>query len=135
MDWKAKKLANRNSFPRRRLGRTASNQKLAHDYCVHPLKVAPFFLFNFQRFKQSFEVAFSERLTSLATDNFEKQCRPVLQRFRKDLQQIALIVPVGKQPHLFDLTRIFFDFTYAIPDLFVVRIRNGQEVDAPFAQL
>src|SRR6266516_7527497 len=50
--------------------------------------------------EQRLEVALAESLRAVALDQLEEHRRPVLHRLGEDLQQVAVLVPVGKNAQL-----------------------------------
>jgi hypothetical protein len=58
------------------------------------LQIASRFLFALDGFEECFEIAFAKALRAFALDNLEKERRPILHRFREDLQEITFVIPI-----------------------------------------
>ena len=57
-------------------------------------------LFPFDRLEQGLEVALAEPFRAVPLDQLEEDRRPVLYRLGEDLQQVAVLVPVGQDAEL-----------------------------------
>src|SRR5271170_4277281 len=58
------------------------------------------------RLEQRLEVALAEPLRAMPLDQLEEHRRPVLHRLGEDLQQVAVLVPVGQDPELAQLIHV-----------------------------
>src|SRR5258708_4632502 len=62
------------------------------------LEVTPGRLFALNGFEQRLEIAFSKAFGALSLDDLEEDGGPVLDRFCKYLEEIALFIPIDEDP-------------------------------------
>ena len=95
------------------------------------LQVPASVLFVLEGFEEGLEVALAEALASAAADDLEEEGRPVLQRFREELEEVALVVRVDQDSEIADAFVILLDRLVAVlgedavdplPDGFVVGV-------------
>ena len=70
------------------------------------LQVAALSLLPLDRLEQRLEVALAEPLGPVPLDQLEEHRRPVLDRLGEDLQQVAVLVPVGQDAELAQLIHV-----------------------------
>ena len=66
------------------------------------LEIPPECLLPLDRFEQRLEVALAESPAALALDDLEEERRPILDRAREQLQQVALVVAIDEDAELAD---------------------------------
>src|SRR3954452_11307839 len=98
------------------------------------LEVAPPVLLALDRLEQGLEVAFAEAARAVALDDLEEHGRPVADRLREDLQQVALVVAVDQDAEPAQVIHRLVDLADALRRLVVVRVRRAQELDTAFGE-
>src|ERR1700731_4384664 len=101
----------------------------------YSLQVASSVLLLLQCFKERFEIAFAETLRALALNDFEKESRPVFHRLGKDLEQIALFIPVDQDAQPLQGFEVFVDMAYSIQHRGVIARWYVQEFHAALLQV
>jgi putative peptidoglycan lipid II flippase len=92
------------------------------------LQVAAPGLLPLDRLEQRLEVPLAEPLRSVPLDQLEEHRRPVFHRLGEDLQQVAVLVPVGQDAQLAQLVQRHPRLADPRPELVVVAARGGQEL-------
>src|SRR4029078_12261490 len=98
------------------------------------LEVAAEGLLALDRLEQRFEVPFPEAACAVALYHLEEQRGPVLCGLCKDLQQIAVVVPVDENPQPLESVRILADLSDAFGGILVVGLRRREEEYAELLQ-
>src|SRR6202044_993622 len=80
--------------------------------------------------EQSLEVTLAKAATPLPLDDLVKDSRPILYGTRKNLQHVALVIPIDEYPKTFKLLNRFVDFTDALLEGGVVTVWNRKKTDA-----
>src|SRR5512133_1350697 len=101
---------------------------------VLALQVAAERLLTLQGHEQRLEVALAEPAGAVPLDQLEEHCRPILGHPGEDLQQIALVVPVGEDAQLLEAVQVQLDVAEAVGQLPVVGVGDPHELDAAVAQ-
>src|SRR5215211_9407762 len=99
-----------------------------------PLKVSSHLLFALDGLEQSLEVALAETTRAVALDDLEEHGRPVANRPREDLKQIALVVAVHEDAESAEVVQLLVDLTHPLGHLVVVLLGNVEELDPTLAQ-
>ena len=102
-------------------------------YKVPALQVAAERLLTLQGHEQRLEIAFAEPAGAVPLDQLEEDCRPILGHPGEDLQQMALVVPVGEHAELGQAVEVEVDVAEAAGQLVVVGVGNSQEAGARWA--
>src|SRR5882757_3084752 len=95
---------------------------------VRQLEVAAALLLPLDRLEQRLEVALPEALRAMPLDQLEEHRRPVLHRRGEDLQQVAVLVPVGEDAQLTQLTQRHPGLADPVAQILVVRVRGAQKL-------
>jgi len=66
------------------------------------------FLLPLNSLKQSLKIAFPERLGAFPLDDFVKNGRAILYRFRENLEQITFFIPINQNIEPFKFVDVFF---------------------------
>lgn len=107
------------------------------------LQVPSLLLLQFQRLEEGLEVALSEGLRAAAADDLEEERRAILEGLGEELEEVALIVGIDEDAEVADLGVVFLDgcvaalgehLVDAVPDLLVVGVGDGEELDAAAAE-
>jgi hypothetical protein len=123
-------------------GRSYPSRRRADDF-DGTLQIAAACLLQFQRLKQRLEVALAEGLAPSSADDLKEERGAVLQRLGEQLQEVAFVVGVDQDAQVLDALVVFFDGLVAVggehgvdavPDLLVIGVGEGEEVDASGAQ-
>src|SRR5206468_3878552 len=91
-------------------------------------------LFPLDRLEQRLEVPLAEAARAVPLDHLEEQRRPVLERLREDLEQVAVVVAVGQDPQAPQVGDVLLDLTDAAGQVLVVRVGRLEEADAALAE-
>src|SRR5688500_8355078 len=102
---------------------------------VASLEVSAERLLALDRLEQRLEVADAEAARPVALDDLEEERRAVLHGPREDLEEVALLVPVGLDPELLEGLHRDADVADAVGEGRVVLVRKAEELDAVLAQL
>src|SRR5215212_8748521 len=97
-------------------------------------EVPPRGLLALDRLEQRLEVPLSEPAGAVALDDLEEDRRPVAERLREDLQEVALVVAVDEDPQAPQVVEVLGDLADAVGDLVVVGVRRAQELHAPLGE-
>ena len=98
-------------------------------------EVPPQRLLALDRLEERLEVALAEAARAVALDDLEEDRRPVAERLREDLQQVALVVAVDEDAEPAQVVERLVDLADALGQLRVVGVRRAQERDAARRQL
>src|SRR5690349_22571492 len=98
------------------------------------LEVAALGLLALDRLEQRLEVAVAEAARAVALDDLEEDRRPVADRLREDLQQVALVVAVDEDALLAQVRELLDDLGHPRRDLVVVGLGDREELDPAPAQ-
>src|SRR5688500_14566857 len=98
------------------------------------LEVAPASLLDLDRLEERLEVTHAEAAGAVALDDLEEEGRPILDRAGEDLQEIALLVPVGFDAELLEHLDRHADVPDPVRELLVVGVRHPEELDAALAE-
>src|SRR5207244_1872646 len=96
----------------------------------YPLEIPPLLLLVLDRLEQRLEVPLAEAARAFALDDLEEERGAILERLREELQQVALVVLVDEDVQRADLVHRLLDLADALRQLLVVRVGDGQELDA-----
>src|ERR1700728_3848453 len=80
--------------------------------------------------EQGLEVALAESLRPVPFDHLEEHRRPVLNRLAEDLQQVAVLVAVGKDLEFAQLVERDPGVANPLPEGVVIAVRRVEEVNA-----
>ena len=94
------------------------------------LQVAAAGLLPLDRLEQRLEVPLAEPLGPVPLDQLEEHRRPVLHRLGEDLQQVAVLVPVGQDAQCTQLIERNPGLAHPRAERVVVAARGGQELHA-----
>lgn len=99
-------------------------------FSVSPnLDIATMFLFLFDRFKQCFDVAGTESTETVPFDQFEKNGRPILDWFGKDLKQMSIVVVIDQNVMLVQFTDLAVDgHIVSFQSLLEILVISGRSV-------
>ena len=78
------------------------------------LQVAAERLLALDRFEERLEVPVAEAARAVPLDHLEEERRPVLRRLREDLEQVAVVVAVGKDPQPLQVVPALVDLADAV---------------------
>src|SRR4051812_48686908 len=101
---------------------------------AHCLQVASASLLDLDRLEERLEVADAEATGAVPFDDLEEERRAVLDRPGEDLEEVALLVPVGLDPQLLERIDRDADVADAVGELLVVGMGHPQELDAEAAE-
>src|SRR5262245_37346440 len=104
---------------RRMLSRCAATIELA---VRSRSEVAAQGLLALDRFEKRLEVPFAETDGSVPLDHLEEERGPVLCGFRKDLEEISLLVAVGEDAQPPQIVPVLADLAHALARVVVVRL-------------
>src|SRR5215469_15707174 len=94
------------------------------------LEVAAAGLLALDRLEQGLEVALTEPLRTMPLDQLEEDGGPVLHWLGEDLQQIAVLVPVGEDPQFGEFGQWHAGLADPVAEAFVVGARRVEELHA-----
>src|SRR2546423_4712034 len=80
--------------------------------------------------EQGLEVALAEAARAVPLDQLEEDRRPVAERLREDLKQVALVVAVDEDAEPVQVVDRLGDLAHAAGQLVVVRVGGAQELNA-----
>src|SRR3954454_5117304 len=100
---------------------------------VEGLEIAPASLLDLDRLEERLEVADAEATGAVPFDDLEEERRAVLDRPGEDLEEVALLVPVGLDPQLLERVDRDADVADAVGELLVVGMGHPEELDAEAA--
>src|SRR5687767_9234510 len=100
-----------------------------------PSEISPRGLLALDRLEQRLEVSLPEAARAVALDDLEEDRRPVAERLREDLQQIALVVAVDQDAQPAQVVERLGDLPHPVRHVLVVRLGRAQELDAALGQL
>src|SRR3954452_1743977 len=86
------------------------------------------------RLEECLEVPLAEAARAVALDDLEEDRRPVADRLREDLQEVALVVAVDQDAEPAEVIHRLVDLADALRRLVVVRVRRAQELDTAFGE-
>ena len=86
-------------------------------------------MFFFDRDEQRLEVSFAETFAAFSLQDLVEDRRAVLDRFGKDLQQIAFVVAVDQDAEAFEVLDVFVDLADAVRDFFVIGVGYAKKFD------
>ena len=92
------------------------------------LQVAALGLFPLDGLEQRLEVSLAESLRPVPLDQLEEHRGPVLDRLGEDLQQVTVLVPVGQDAKLAQVSEGHPGLAYPRAELVVVAARSGEEL-------
>src|SRR3954447_26833935 len=100
--------------------------------CRSPaLEVAPQCLLSLDRLEQRLEVSLPEAARAMALDDLQEDRRPVAERLREDLQQVALVVAVDEDAQAPQVLDGLVDRADPRRHAVVVGVRGAQEAHVP----
>ena len=99
------------------------------------LEVPALCLLAFDRLEQRLEVADPEAARAVPLDDLEEERRAVLDGPGEDLEEVALLVPVGLDAELLERVDRDPDVADAVGQRGVVLVRQPEELDAVVAEL
>ncbi len=91
-------------------------------------------MFQFKRFKERLEIALAESPAAMALDDLEKGRRPILDRARKDLQQIALIITIDQDAEFPDRVERLLNLADPLWQHLIIGVWNPQKLYAASLQ-
>src|SRR5262249_21054747 len=103
--------------------KTAVDNKIASE-------VAPTLLLALDRLEQRLEVALAKPLRAVPLDQFVEHCRAILDWLGEDLQQVAILVPVGEDFQLLQFIERHSSVAYPFAESLVVAVGRIQELNA-----
>src|SRR5260370_20484691 len=98
-------------------------------------EIASQLLITLESFEKSFEVSLAKATCSFAFNRLKEDGWATAYRFRKDLEQIALIVVVNQDTKLSNLVDILIYVTNAIQYMIIVSRGSRQEIDPTLLQV
>src|SRR5829696_5809000 len=105
------------------LGRNPPESRVAHGL-----------LLALDRLEQGLEIALAKAAGTVAFNDLEEDRRPVADRLREDLQQVALVVAVDQDPEPPQILHVLLDLADPSRHLRVVGVRDREKLDAAVAQ-
>lgn len=88
------------------------------------------------RLEQALKIPGPKTLMVIPLNKLKEQRRPILNRFRKNLQQIPFVIIVNLDPILFQQINILFNSNthvrYIVPQISIITRRNLQKVNTSF---
>src|SRR5919202_2530489 len=103
--------------------------------CGTASEVPPQLLLALDRLEERLEVALAEPARTVALDHLVEDRRPVADRLREDLQQVALVVAVDEDAQPAQVVELLDHLGHARRDLVVVGLGDREELDAAAAHL
>src|SRR5688500_13123505 len=85
-------------------------------------------LFAFDRLEQCLEIPFAERPRALPLDDLVEQRRPVLHRFREDLQQVSIRIAIDENSELLENVDRLVDPADAPLELAIIARGNAEKL-------
>ena len=82
-------------------------------------------MFNLDRLEKRLEVAIAETAAALTLDHLDESGGPILDRARKDLQQLPLIVAVDQDSKIPNRLQGFLNRAYAPGEDVVIAVGNS----------
>src|SRR5215203_2618424 len=98
------------------------------------LQVAAALLLALDRLELGLEIALAKAAGTVAFNDLEEDRRPVADRLREDLQQVALVVAVDQDPEPPQILHVLLDLADPSRHLRVVGVRDREKLDAAVAQ-
>ena len=102
---------------------------------VFHLQSSSFPLLFLYRLKKRLEISLSKGFCPFALDDLEKHSRPVFNRPRKDLQEVAFFIPVDHDSEFLKTNSVFLYLAYTISYSIIVGPRNMPEFNAAASHL
>src|SRR6266566_6418676 len=81
------------------------------------------------RLEQRLEVPLPETPCAVALDHLEEERRAILCGLREDLEEVAVLVPVGEDPQAAQVVPVLADLADAVADVLVIRVGRREEDD------
>src|SRR5438309_6832374 len=82
------------------------------------------------RLEQRLEVPLAEAPCAVALDHLEEERRAILRGFREDLEEVAVLVAVGKDAQPAEVVPVLADLADALADVLVVRVGGRKRDDS-----
>src|SRR6266516_5937271 len=81
------------------------------------------------RLEQRLEIPLPETACAVALDHLEEERRAILCGLREDLEEIAVLVPVGKDPQPAQIVPVLADLADPVANVLVIRVGRREEDD------